>query len=158
MEAPRAESEADAIIAEIDEQPAAPPTSRELGEWIGGGNCPAEALEDAARSLGAMGVICCNSEGTPAIAYGSINPKTLRLESGLLHVELEASTIALRENGKYVRRCLEQAVPGPGFALGCRGPGGCSGPALVLQAGVNRAFQATKKTPRLCAEVSDLIY
>ena len=95
-----AESEADAIIAEIDEQPAAPPTSRELGEWIGGGNCPAEALEDAARSLGAMGVICCNSEGTPAIAYGSINPKTLRLESGLLHVELEASTIALRENGK----------------------------------------------------------
>ena len=110
MEAPRAESEADAIIAEIDEQPAAPPTSRELGEWIGGGNCPAEALEDAARSLGAMGVICCNSEGTPAIAYGSINPKTLRLESGLLHVELEASTIALRENGK-------RSIAGPGTVI-----------------------------------------
>ena len=59
---------------------------------------------------------------------------------------------------RYVRRCLEQAVPGPGFSLGCRGPGGCSGPALVLRVGVNRAFQATKKTPRLCAEVSDLIY
>ena len=110
MEAPRAESEADAIIAEIDEQPAAPPTSRELGEWIGGGNCPAEALEAAARSLGAMGVICCNSEGTPAIAYGSINPKTLRLESGLLHVELEASTIALRENGK-------RSIAGPGTVI-----------------------------------------
>ena len=110
MEASRAESEADAIIAEIDEQPAAPPTSRELGEWIGGGNCPAEALEDAARSLEAMGVICCNSEGTPAIAYGSINPKTLRLESGLLHVELEASTIALRENGK-------RSVAGPGTVI-----------------------------------------
>ena len=110
MEASRAESEADAIIAEIDEQPAAPPTSRELGEWIGGGNCPAEALEDAARSLGAMGVICCNSEGTPAIAYGSINPKTLRLESGLLHVELEASTIALRENGK-------RSIAGPGTVI-----------------------------------------
>ena len=49
-------------------------------------------------------------------------------------------------------------VPDPGFSLGCRGPGGCSGPALALRAGVNRAFQATKKTPRLCAEVSDLIY
>ena len=110
MEASRAVSEADAIIAEIDEQPAAPPTSRELGEWIGGGNCPAEALEDAARSLGAMGVICCNSEGTPAIAYGSINPKTLRLESGLLHVELEASTIALRENGK-------RSIAGPGTVI-----------------------------------------
>ena len=110
MEASRAESEADAIIAEIDEQPAAPPTSRELGEWIGGGNCPAEALEDAARSLGAMGVICCNSEGTPAIAYGSINPKTLRLESGLLHMELEASTIALRENGK-------RSIAGPGTVI-----------------------------------------
>ena len=36
-------------------------------------------------------------------------------------------------------------VPDPGFALGCRGPGGCSGPALALRAGVNRAFQATKK-------------
>ena len=58
----------------------------------------------------------------------------------------------------YVRRCLEQAVPGPGFALGCRGPGGCSSPALALRAGVNLAFQATKKTPRLCAEVSGLIY
>ena len=110
MEASRAESEADAIIAEIDEQPAAPPTSRELGEWIRGGNCPAEALEDAARSLGAMGVICCNSEGTSAIAYGSINPKTLRLESGLLHVELEASTIALRENGK-------RSIAGPGTVI-----------------------------------------
>ena len=110
MEASRAESEADAIIAEIDGQPAAPPTSRELGEWIGGGNCPAEALEDPARSLGAMGVICCNSEGTPAIAYGSINPKTFRLESGLLHVELEASTIALRENGK-------RSIAGPGTVI-----------------------------------------
>ena len=58
----------------------------------------------------------------------------------------------------YVRRCLDQAVPGPGFALGCRGPSGCSGPALALRAGVNLALQATKKTPRLCAEVSDLIY
>ena len=28
-------------------------------------------------------------------------------------------------------------------------------PALALRAGVNLAFQATKKTPRLCAEVSD---
>ena len=110
MEASRAESEADAIIAGIAGQPAAPPTSRELGEWIGGGNCPTEALEDAARSLGAMGVICCNSEGTPAIAYGSINPKTLRLESGLLHVELEASTIALRENGK-------RSIAGPGTVI-----------------------------------------
>ena len=58
----------------------------------------------------------------------------------------------------YVRRSLDRAVPNPGFALGCRGLGGCSGPALVRRAGVNRAFQATKKTPRLCAEVSDLIY
>ena len=33
-----------------------------------------------------------------------------------------------------------------------------SSPALALRAGVNLAFQATKKTPRLCAEVSDLIY
>ena len=57
-----------------------------------------------------MGVICCNSEGTPAIAYGSINPKTLRLESGLLHVELEASTIALRENGK-------RSIAGPGTVI-----------------------------------------
>ena len=57
-----------------------------------------------------MGVICCNSEGTPAIAYGAVNPKTLRLESGLLHVELEASTIALRENGK-------RSIAGPGTVI-----------------------------------------
>ena len=31
-------------------------------------------------------------------------------------------------------------------------------PHWLVRAGVNRAFQATKKTPRLCAEVSDLIY
>ena len=58
--------------------------------------------------------------------------------------------------------CFPVSRPGlcriPGFALGCRGPGGCSGPALALRAGVNLAFQATKKTPHLCAEVSDLIY
>ena len=58
----------------------------------------------------------------------------------------------------YVRRSLDRAVPGSGFALGCRGPRGCSGPAVVLRAGVNLEFQATKKTPRLCAEVSDLLY
>ena len=58
----------------------------------------------------------------------------------------------------YVRWSLDRVVPDRGFALGCRGPGGCSGPALALRAGVNRAFQVTKKTPRLCAEVSDLIY
>ena len=58
----------------------------------------------------------------------------------------------------YVRRSLDRAVPDPGFVLGCRDPRGWSGPALVLRAGVNLAFQATKKTPRLCAEVSDLLY
>ena len=58
----------------------------------------------------------------------------------------------------YVRRSLDRVVPAPGLSLGCRGPGGCCGPALALRAGVNRALQATKKTPRLCAEVSDLIY
>ena len=31
-------------------------------------------------------------------------------------------------------------------------------PHWLLRAGVNLAFQATKKTPRLCAEVSDLLY
>ena len=58
----------------------------------------------------------------------------------------------------YVRRSLDRAVPDPGFVLGCRDPRGCSGPAVALRAGVNLAFQATKKTPRLCAEVSDLLY
>ena len=31
-------------------------------------------------------------------------------------------------------------------------------PHWLYGRGVNRVFQATKKTPRLCAEVSDLIY
>ena len=47
---------------------------------------------------------------------------------------------------------------GSGLRPGLSRPRGCSGPALVLRAGVNLAFQATKKTPRLCAEVSDLLY
>ena len=49
-------------------------------------------------------------------------------------------------------------VPDPNLALGCRVPGGCSGPALALRAGVNLALKATKKDTSLCAEVSDLVY
>ena len=95
MEASRAESEADAIIAEIDEQPGEPPTSRQLGSWIDVGGCPAEALEVAARSLGKMGITFLNVEGTLAIAYGAVNPRALRLQRGRLLVELDAPTIVV---------------------------------------------------------------
>ena len=47
-----------------------------------------------------MGVICCNSEGTPAIAYGSINPRALGLQRGRLLVELDAPTIVVPKTGE----------------------------------------------------------
>ena len=95
MEVSRAERVADGVIAELDEQPGEPPTSRELGAWIDGGGCPAEALEAAARSLGEMGTTFPNVEGTLAIAYGAVNPRALRLQRGRLLVELDAPTIVV---------------------------------------------------------------
>ena len=95
MEVSRAERVADGVIAELDEQPGEPPTSRELGSWIDVGGCPAEALEVAARSLGKMGITFLNVEGSLAIACGPVNPRALRLQRGRLLVELEAPTIVL---------------------------------------------------------------
>ena len=99
MEESRAERVADGVIAELDEQPGEPPTSRELGSWIDVGGCPAEALEVAARSLGKMGVTFLNVEGTPAIAYGAVNPRALGLQRGRLLVELDAPTIVVPKTG-----------------------------------------------------------
>ena len=42
-----------------------------------------------------MGITFLNVEGTLAIAYGSVNPRALRLQRGRLLVELEAPTIVL---------------------------------------------------------------
>ena len=70
MKVSKAERVADRVIAELGGQPGEPPTSRELGAWIDGGGCPAEALEAAAGSLGEMGTTFPNVEGTLAIAYG----------------------------------------------------------------------------------------
>ena len=95
MGAYEAERVADGVIAELDEQPGEPPTSRELGSWIDVGGCPAEALEVAARSLGKMGITFLNVEGALAIACGPVNPRALRLQRGRLLVELEAPTIVL---------------------------------------------------------------
>ena len=95
MKVSKAERVADRVIAELGGQPGEPPTSRELGAWIDGGGCPAEALEAAAGSLGEMGTTFPNVEGTLAIAYGSVNPRALRLQRGRLLVELEAPTIVL---------------------------------------------------------------
>ena len=95
MEVSRAERVADGVIAELDEQPGEPPTSRQLGSWIDGGGCPAEALEAAARSLGKMGITFLDVEGTLAIAYGAVNPRALRLQRGRLLVELDAPTIVV---------------------------------------------------------------
>ena len=95
MKVSKAERVADGVIAELGGQPGEPPTSRELGAWIDGGGCPAEALEAAAGSLGEMGTTFPNVEGTLAIAYGAVNPRALRLQRGRLLVELEAPTIVL---------------------------------------------------------------
>ena len=100
METSEPEIAADAAIARIGRQPGRPPTSRELGEWIDAGSCPAEALEAAARSLGEMGATYCDVEGTPAIAYGPVNPKALRLRRGRLHMELKAPTIVFPKTGE----------------------------------------------------------
>ena len=95
MKVSKAERVADRVIAELGGQPGEPPTSRELGAWIDGGGCPAEALEAAARSLGEMGTTFPNVEGTLAIAYGAVNPRALRLQRGRLLVELDAPTIVV---------------------------------------------------------------
>ena len=95
MKVSKAERVADRVIAELGGQPGEPPTSRELGAWIDGGGCPAEALEAAAGSLGEMGTTFPNVEGTLAIAYGAVNPRALRLQRGRLLVELDAPTIVL---------------------------------------------------------------
>ena len=64
------------------------------------------------------------------------------------------------------RFCVTQLCS-PVSRPGCAGSGlrpGLSRPRWLLRSrtgstgGVNLAVQATKKTPRLCAEVSDLIY
>ena len=94
METYEPDTVADDVIAGIGRHPGTPPMSRELGEWIDEGGCPAEALEAAARSLGEMGITYSNVEGTPASAYGPVNPKALRLQCGWLHMELEAPTVA----------------------------------------------------------------
>ena len=44
-----------------------------------------------------MGVSCSNIEGAPAILYGRVNPQSVRIESGLLHMELETATAALSQ-------------------------------------------------------------
>ena len=95
MKVSKAERVADRVIAELGGQPGEPPTSRELGAWIDGGGCPAEALEAAAGSLGEMGTTFPNVEGTLAIAYGAVNPRALRLQRGRLLVELDAPTIVV---------------------------------------------------------------
>ena len=47
-----------------------------------------------------MGVSCSNIEGAPAILYGRVNPQSVRIESGLLHMELETATAALSHTGE----------------------------------------------------------
>ena len=105
METYRPESVADAVIAGIGRQPDAPPTSRELGAWVDAGSCPAEALEAAARGLGEMGTTYNNIEGALVVAYGSVNPKALRLRRGRLHLRLEAPTVVIPKTGQ--RRVLD---------------------------------------------------
>ena len=100
METYRPESVADAVIAGIGRQPDAPPTSRELGAWVDAGSCPAEALEAAARGLGEMGTTYNNIEGVLVVAYGSVNPKALRLRRGRLHLRLEAPTVVIPKTGQ----------------------------------------------------------
>ena len=100
METYRPERVADAVIAGIGRQPDAPPTSRELGAWVDAGSCPAEALEAAARGLGEMGTTYNNIEGALVVAYGSVNPKALRLRRGRLHLRLEAPTVVIPKTGQ----------------------------------------------------------
>ena len=117
MEVSKAERVADRVIAELGGQPGEPPTSRELGAWIDGGGCPAETLEAAAGSLGEMGVSCSNIEGAPAILYGRVNPQSVRIESGLLHMELETATAALSHTG-------EPSIQDAGTVIGIEWPVG----------------------------------
>ena len=78
-----------------------------------------------ARSLGAMGVICCNSEGTPAIAYGSINPKTLRL--GKRPAARGIGGVNHSPSGNHGKRSI--AGPGTGEVLMSRLRDGARGAA-----------------------------
>ena len=58
----------------------------------------------------------------------------------------------------YVHRSLDRVVLGSGLCHGLSRPRWLLRSRTGSTGGVNLAFQATKKTPRLCAEVSDLIY
>ena len=62
---------------------------------------------------------------------------------------LEGQAAFLRYSAMCAGRCA-----GSGLRPGLSSPRGCSGPAP----GLNRAFQATKKAPRLCAGVPGLLY
>ena len=64
-----------------------------------------------------MGVRCSNIEGAPAILYGRVNPQSVRIESGLLHMELETATAALSHTG-------EPSIQDAGTVIGIEWPVG----------------------------------